>query len=202
MISCKISWRTWSVLIIIILSSAGCGIFSRSTEELPQVSDPTPTPTTQGGIIPTKSSSGNPCHDLSGNIELQILVGPSEAVGLAPLTVGEIPFVVIREGDSYKVEGGGPLDAFIESHNTAWGTYTVTFDGDTMLNGECLFSDDDPVINIMVEMMADQNIEVVYEGQTMNYPWSGTRQIEVSLPILEGAQQGGEGWNLILHLDN
>ena len=202
MTSCSNKWRTWAVLIIIFLSSAGCGIFSRSATEPPQDSGPTPTPTNEGGMIGTESSPDNPCSELAGNIEFQILVGPSDAVGLEPLTVGEIPFMVTQEGGTYIVEGGGPLDAFLTFHNAAWGTYTVTFEGDTTIDGECLSSGDNAVLNLQVEMTADQNVEVVIEGQTMNYPWSGTRQIEVSLPIQEGAQQGGEGWNLILHLDN
>jgi len=34
----------------------------------------------------------------------------------------------------------------------------------------------------------------------MDYPWSGTQEIEVSFPAEDGATQSGEGWTLVLHL--
>lgn len=152
-------------------------------------------------MVAAEGSSVNRCEGLAGSLDLQILVGPSEAVGLEPFSVGEIPFTVVREGDSYKVEGGGTLESYSDVLTAEWGTYTVTFEGDTSVRGECVSIDDTATLTLVVEMTGDQNVEIVYDGTEMNYPWSGTTQIEASLPAQDGAQQEGEGWILILHLN-
>ena len=149
----------------------------------------------------SETPSVNHCEGLKGYLELQILVGPAEAVGLEPVTVGEIPFSVVQGGDTYQVEGGGPLESFSDVLTAEWGTYTVTFEGDTSVSGDCISSDDTAILTLMVEMTGDQNVEIIYEGTQMNYPWSGTNQIETSLPVVDGAQQSGEGWIIILHLN-
>ncbi|MGC9385276.1 MAG: hypothetical protein ACP5D6_11810 [Kosmotogaceae bacterium] len=149
--------------------------------------------------MPDKSAE-NPCEGVSGTLELQILVGPSEVVGLTPTTVGQIPFNVVSDGNIYNIEGGGPFDYFVETESYEWGTYTVTFEGDALVKGNCVSTDLGGMLNVNVELIGEQNVEVVYEGISTNYPWSGTPQITVNLPLEEGAQQEGEGWVLILHL--
>jgi len=151
--------------------------------------------------VVAEGSLVNRCEGLAGSLDLHILVGPSEAAGLEPFSVGEIPFTVVREGDSYKVEGGGTLESYSDVLTAELGTYTVTFEGDTSVRGECVSIDDTAKLTLVVEMTGDQNVEIVYDGTEMNYPWSGTTQIEASLPAQDGAQQEGEGWILILHLN-
>jgi hypothetical protein len=195
----------WLLLINLTLICSfltGCGILSRTNLNPQPGSNPTPTATEILGAQPgTKIPTQNPCQGLEGSLDLQILVGPSEAVGLEPVTVGEIPFVVLQEGDSYLVEGGGPLQSYSDVLTANWGTYTVTFEGDTIVTGECVLAGEEAGLVLTVEMSGDQNVEIIYEGTQMNYPWSGTTQIEASLPIQDGAQQQGEGWVLILHLN-
>jgi hypothetical protein len=50
-------------------------------------------------------------------------------------------------------------------------------------------------------MEGQQTVIVVVEGMEYTYPWAGTPSLTASLPIEEGAQQGGEGWMLVLHID-
>lgn len=191
--------KQWILIILIGAILTGCGIFSSPSTE--DVGSPTPTPTEQGMMIVTEESHDNPCQGLTGDIEVQILVGPAEAVGLEPVTVGEIPFTVVSAGDSFLVEGGGQLESYTDLLTAEWGTYTVTFEGDTTVSGECVSTGENAELNLSVEMSGEQNVEIVYDGQTMNFPWSGTTQIDATLPVQEGAQSGGEGWNLILHLN-
>lgn len=197
----KMSRMRKNCTIIILLGGilAGCGISSSSNQL--EIGSPTPTPTNQGGMVASESPSADRCEGLAGYLELQILVGPAEAVGLEPVTIGEIPFNIVQDGDSYQVEGGGPLESYSDVLTAEWGTYTVTFEGDTSVSGECISSDDTATLTLLVEMTGDQNVEIIYEGTQMNYPWSGTNQIQASLPVVEGAQQTGEGWILILHLN-
>jgi hypothetical protein len=189
--------RLW-FLIIICFNLAGCSFFSTSKPSVDQ--SPTATPTNEGVVVVPDKSAENPCEGVSGTLELQILVGPSEVVGLTPTTVGQIPFNVVSDGDIYNIEGGGPFDYFVETESYEWGTYTVTFEGDALVKGNCISTDLGGMLNVNVELIGEQNVEVVYEGISTNYPWSGTPQILVNLPLEEGAQEEGEGWVLILYL--
>lgn len=187
------------LMIFLGFSFSGCGRLSSSEQEA--LKSPTPTPTEPSSVVAPDSQSGNPCQELTAKLELQILVGPSEAVGLEPVTVGEIPFVVLDEGNTYMVEGSSKLDSYSDVLSAEWGTYTVTFEGVTVVSGECVSSGDDAELNLNVEMTGEQNVEIIYEGTELNYPWSGTTQIDTTLPVEDGAQQVGEGWILILHLN-
>lgn len=189
--------RLW-FLIIIYFNLAGCGFFSTSEPSLDQ--SPTATPTNEGGVVVPDKSAEHLCEGVSGTLELQILVGPSEVVGLTPTTVGQIPFNIVSDGNIYNIEGGGPFDYFVETESYEWGTYTVTFEGDALVKGNCISTDLGGMLNVNVELIGEQNVEVVYEGISTNYPWSGTPQISVNLPLEEGAQEEGEGWVLILYL--
>ena len=40
---------------------------------------------------------------------MRVLVGPSEAVGLEPHAVGDIPFSVTSDALPYAIQGGGPI---------------------------------------------------------------------------------------------
>jgi len=198
-------WQRRRILVLVYLmiflgfNLTGCSMFTSPEQGVVEI--PTATPTGQGGMVVPDNPPEDPCQGLAGKIELQILVGPSEAVGLEPVTVGEIPFVVENEGDFYKVKGSANLDSYSDVLSAEWGTYTVTFEGVTVVSGECISSGDDAKLNLNVEMTGEQNVEIIYEGTELNYPWSGTTQIDTTLPVEDGTQQVGEGWILILHLN-
>ena len=194
-------WKFLIVFLLIFSSMTGCGIFSRSEIEPLKDSDPTPTPTDQGGLVVTDNPTTNPCQGLTGTLKLEILVGPSEAVGLEPITLGNIPFSVNQEGESYTVDGGGPLEFYSDVLSAEWGTFTVTFEGNITISGECVSSGDDAELQLQIEMVGDQNVEIVYDGTRMNYPWSGSNQISATLPVADGATEVGEGWLLTLYLN-
>ncbi len=187
-------WEFLSLMLVINLTLVGCGIFS-GVETNP-VS--TVTPTNSGGM----AALSNPCEGHSGTLEMQILVGPSEAVGMEPIAVGDIPFIVVNKGDRYSIEGGGPLNFEPQVITAEWGSYTVYFDANTKVTGSCILSDDGEMLDMIVSMSGEQLVEVVVEGIQRDYPWSGTHELQVTFPLEDGAQGEGEGWLLILHLDH
>jgi hypothetical protein len=161
----------------------------------------TPTPTKDGGIVPEVTPTPNPsrCDGLSGELEMQILVGPADAVGLEPVAVGELPFSIVSEGEPYLVQGSGAI-SYQATLEEAWGTYTVNLDMDGTLAGECLGEPGSEELNITVEMSGEQMVEVRAEGFQGDYPWSGTQALDLSFPIEDGAMAEGEGWAFVLHL--
>jgi len=141
------------------------------------------------------------CKDLSGNFEMQVLVGPSDAVGLEPFGIGSIPFTVEQEGGLYLVHGDGTID-FEDMLEEAWGTYTVYFDMLGVIDGVCTASDEDGVMDITFKMTGDQVFIVdAPEPAGGEYPKSFDYEFEYSFPVEDGATKSGEGWALILHLD-
>lgn len=165
-------------------------------------SEATPTPTEFAGVgIVTPSNPSEPCKNLSGTLELQLLIGPSEAVGLSPYTFATIPFQVIQEGDAYLVEGSGAVDYYEDILTADWGSFAVTFDGVTSVTGECVPADSGGTLYTLIEMTGQQMVVVTVEGVEYSYPWEGSPQVEATFPLMDGAQVGGEGWLLILHLN-
>ena len=65
------------------------------------------------------------CDGLGGNIEMQVLVGPSEVVGLEPLAIGTIPFTVRSDGEVNLIEGGGLID-YQDVLEKEWGSSRQT----------------------------------------------------------------------------
>jgi len=130
---------------------------------------------------------------------MKVLVGPAEAVGLEPLAVGEIPFSIVSEGNAYLVQGSGGV-SYQETLGEKWGTYTVSFDMEGVLGGECAGEPGSEELNIIVEMSGEQMVEVRAEGFQGDYPWSGTRNLTLNFPLEDGAIAEGEGWVFILHL--
>ena len=163
----------------------------------------TPTPTTMpgGDGMTLTEDPQNPCDGLSGTLELQLLVGPSEAVGLTPYTFATIPFVVVKEGEVYLVEGNGATEYFEEVLTAEWGSYTVQFEGETTVSGTCVANEAINALNVYLQMEGEQMVVVVVEEMELTYPWVGTPEVIASFPITDGAQVGGEGWNLVLHLE-
>ncbi len=169
-----------------------------SEDELEPTSTPTPTPAGNGPATPTPAASR--CAGLSGEIEVQVLVGPAEAVGLEPVAVGRVPFTVASETPPYRVEGSAPIayEAVLEKE---WGTYAVTLDMDVTVDGECRGAEGAEELRLSVAMSGEQMVEVDAEGFHGEYPWSGERTLDAVFPLEDGATASGEGWTFVLHLD-
>lgn len=188
------------LILIVLIFIAGC---SPSTEKViaeTQAAVSTPTPTAAGGVIVTPLSEVDFCQGLGGNLEMQVLVGPSEAVGLEPLAIGSIPFSVTSEEGLNLVQGSGPI-SYHDVLEREWGTYTVDFDLDATVSGMCKSDQESSILDININVSGEQNVEVIAQGFQGEYPWSGSHDIYLSLPITEGATAEGEGWQFILHLN-
>jgi len=196
----KNRWGLWTAIALTCSMTLGCGLFSRFSFNTTSKATPTPT-TINGGGGGGENTGSNPCEGLSGTLELQLLIGPSEAVGLEPYTMAEIPFVVKTEGDAFLIEGGGPVQYYEDILEAEWGSFSVKFEGDTTISGECVSKDDIGMLNLNLEMDGSQTVEVVVEGVMTTFPWEGTPQLNTSFQIEDGTQQEGEGWVLILHLN-
>jgi hypothetical protein len=165
------------------------------------VSSVSPTPTPVGGDVNFSPSDPalNKCNGLSGKLEMQILVGPAEAVGMSPVTVGDIPFTVVKTEDVYLVEGEG-LVSYQETMGEVWGTYSVSLEMDSTVEGVCVGDSGNEQLNVTVVGTGEQMVEVRADDFQGDYPWSGTRTLDLSFPLADGAQVEGEGWLFILHL--
>lgn len=182
------------LIVLVILSSCSS---EPATGEDPAAT-PTPTDVAQAQPdIPTAIVS--PCAGLAGDLEVMILVGPADAVGLEPHTVGSIPFAVTTGEAPYLIQGGGGLsyaDILVEE----WGTYEVTMKLDFVITGNC---DDDiagGALNMMVEGTGSQLVVVIAEDFHGEYPWEGTVPFDFNFPLEEGASFEGEGYAFVLHL--
>lgn len=193
----------WGMLIVIF--NMACGLFSNpfatptTTTSGYEISSPTPTIIGAGIVSPTPSM--NICEGLGGELEMQVLVGPSEAVGLEPLAIGAIPFSVISGDGAHVVQGSGSI-SYQDVLEEEWGTYTVYFDLEATASGECVGDPQSEVLNITVTTSGEQYVEVRSEGFQGDYPWSGSHEFNLSFPITEGATAEGEGWVFVLHLNN
>lgn len=165
-----------------------------------EIVEDTPTPTFSGGVIDTEPTSvPSRCEGLSGVLELQVLVGPAEVVGLEPVSIGELPFSIISSEGLYLIQGGGSL-SYEDVLEKDWGTYSVFFDMDGTVEGECSGAPGSEMINVTIETIGEQMVEVRAEGFSGDYPWEGTNTINLSLPLEDGATAQGEGWVVVLHL--
>ena len=162
---------------------------------------PSPTPTTPAGSgpAPTAAPPKSPCAGLSGEIEVQVLVGPAEVVGLEPVAVGAVPFSVTTDEEPFAVQGGGPI-SYADILAEKWGTYEVTLDLQNTISGECVAEADGPTLQLVFKMAGEQMVEVEAEGFQGEYPWSGEQSLDVSFPLVDGATAEGEGWILVLRL--
>ncbi len=166
------------------------------------VSTPTPTATPTVAAAPAATeqpTTASRCERLSGQLEIQVLVGPAEAVGLEPVAVGSVPFAVTGLGQPYPITGQAPV-SYEATLTQAWGTYTVTMDLDVSVQGECSGAPGNERLDLVLEMTGEQLVVVDAEGMYGEYPWSGTHTRKVSFPLEDGAQAEGEGWIIVLHL--
>jgi hypothetical protein len=131
---------------------------------------------------------------------MRVLIGPSEVVGLEPLAIGTIPFTVIPDGGAYLVEGGGSID-YQDVLEKEWGTYTVEFDLEAALSGDCQADEQGGVLNMIVETSGEQFVEIESQGYQGEFPWAGTQTFNLSFPIETGSMAEGEGWAFVLYLN-
>lgn len=160
---------------------------------------PTPSPEPQGPVAPVTPPAASRCEGLEGQLELQVLVGPAEAVGLEPVAVGNVPFAVTTSAPPYLVEGQGPI-SYEATLTQEWGTYAVTMDMQTAVQGECSGEAGSEQLNLVLEMAGEQLVVVEAEGFHGEYPWAGTETRDLAFPLEEGATAQGEGWAVVLHL--
>lgn len=190
-----------SLFVFILL--AGC---SSSTETIQKnntethAPESTSTPTVTGGSIGTPQPSLDQCDGLGGTLELQVLVGPSEVVGLEPVAVGSIPFSVETSQGFTTVQGSGPI-TYQDVLEEEWGTYTVNFDLETAVSGTCISNEQSAVLSLIINMSGEQFVEVNAQGFHGEYPWSGSHEFNLDFPVVEEASAEGEGWLFLLHLN-
>jgi hypothetical protein len=137
---------------------------------------------------------------LSGQIELQLLVGPAEVVGLEPAAVGSVPFSVTGNGEPYTVQGATTI-TYADVLVREWGTYDVTLDVEATIEGQCLGSDGNEELDAVLTIAGDQMVKVEAEGFQGEYPWAGEQSLDASFALVDGATVEGEGFTLVLHLN-
>lgn len=178
-----------------------------STSETREPATATPTPTS--AVVPTATATSTPtagplpaanrCEGLSGQLEIQVLAGPAEAVGLEPVAVGDVPFAVTTSGSSYLVEGQAPI-SYEATLAREWGTYAVTMDLEMAVQGECSGQAGNEQLDLVLEMTGEQLVVVDAGDFYGEYPWSGSHSLDLTFPLEEGATAQGEGWVVVLHL--
>lgn len=169
------------------------------TEELPPSPTPTNTPTPAAAIQHTPPPPSSRCEDLAGDVEIQVLVGPAEAVGMEPQAVGNAPFSVVSSEPPYLVQGAGPISyEGVQVHD--WGTYSVALEMDTTISGECTGAGGDETLHLILEASGEQMVVVDASGFQGEYPWSGTHSFDLTFPLVDGASVQGEGYAFVLHL--
>jgi hypothetical protein len=167
----------------------------------PATSTPTPTPT-HAPLPAAPTATPEPasrCEGLAGQLEVQVLVGPADAVGLEPQAVGSVPFAVTTSQAPFLVEGQGPIsyhDILVEE----WGTYDVTMDMDLTVEGQCSGEAGSEQLDVTLEMVGEQLLVVDSPEFHGEYPWEGTHSLPLAFPLEQGATAQGEGWVIVLHL--
>jgi hypothetical protein len=192
-------WVSIFAALITFSSLIACGLSPNLIPRTAPDSYPTSTRNTGQDLEATSTPIPNRCDGLTGTLEMQIRVGPAEDVGLEPVSVGEIPFSVVTQASPYLVQGSGSL-SYHETLEQAWGTYTVNLDMQTSVTGECTGINGSEQLNAFVDMNGDQLVEVRSDYFNGDYPFSGTHNLDLPLPLEEGATGQGEGWVFILHL--
>lgn len=186
-----------SAILAVLLISA-CG---NSTPIATQQATSTPTPTALAvADPPTPTTPPSLCEGLSGELEIQILVGPSEAVGLEPVSVGSIPFAVTTDQQPYLLQGSSSFD-YADILIKEWGTYDVTMEMAGFITGTCVVDDQAGGLEISLELSGSQVLVVTADGFSQTYPWEGTLPFVYTFPLEEGAALEGEGYSIVLHLN-
>ncbi len=185
---------------VIVLLSLACslpGLSGKQEDENEAPLTPTATNTT---IISAPLISNNQCDGLTAQLEVFVMAGPGAAVGLEPFALGSFPLSSTEQNGSFIISGGGPA-TYNDILTANWGTYEVLMDLDIEITGNCNASVEPNNLDLTVTMSGSQNVIVEAEGLSGEYPWEGTANVMMILPISEGATASGEGWKCILHPD-
>ena len=174
---------------------------TRAAPEKPPDPTPTPTPPPQAPAPTATLPEPGPCEGVAGEIEVKILVGPAEVVGLEPHAVGAIPFSVTTTAAPYLVQGGGDISC-ADILQEEWGTYEVTLNMQATVGGECVPGSSGGELQLALELSGSQLLVVESPDFHGEYPWEGTVPFDLVLPLEEGASMEGEGWAFVLHLNN
>lgn len=162
----------------------------------------TPTVTATPTTTPTAAAAAqqvSPCQGLAGSLEIQILVGPSDAVGLEPQAVGTLPWQVTTETPPYRLSGNTSI-SYQDTLARDWGTFDVQMEMTMTADGTCEEVGDGS-LTMTITMEGQQLVTVTSEGFNAEYPWAGTQTRIVTFPIQDGAMASGEGWAFVLHLN-
>ena len=184
------------LFLIVLVTLSSCNSGPAASE------DPTATPTPTKVIqvaLPSTTPTPSKCAGLAGELEVQVLVGPAEVVGLEPVAVGNIPFSVTTGEAPYLIQGGGGID-YYDLLAEDWGTYEVTMNLDLTVTGECDADGNGGRLALAVEMTGNQLVVVTSDGFYGEYPWDGTLSIDLDFPLEDGASFAGEGYAFVLHL--
>lgn len=197
--TCKRNRSSFSAILFLIalVTLSSCNSAPAANE------DPTTTPTPIKAIPevpPSITPTPSKCAGLEGELEVQVLVGPADAVGLEPVAVGNIPFAVTTAEAPYLIQGNGRID-YSDILAEEWGTYVVTMNLDLTVTGECDADGNSGELALAIEMSGTQDVEVTADGFHGKYPWSGTQTREIYFHLEEGAVSQGEGYVFILHLN-
>lgn len=178
-------------------------IISSCSSPMPAADDSrtTPTPTEAFLEVPaTLDIPPSPREGRTGELDVQVLVGPAEVVDLPPHLIGSIPFSVTTDENPFLVQGGGDID-YGEILVEEWGTYEVKMVMQITVDGECVERDSGGELHLALEMTGTQLVEVTSPEFHGVYPWEGTHTLVLEFPLEEGAIMEGEGWTFILHLN-
>jgi len=186
----------------------GCSIFPAPDNGDPETpaapvesATTTPTPTTAPVVsVPSEEVEDSRCKGLVGEIEMWVKVGPAEAVGLEPFAVGSAPFSVTSLEPPYAVQGSGPI-SYEDTLTADWGTYVVTLQMDTSIEGECSGEYGSERLLLALKSDGEQNVIVDAEDFHGEYPWAGSHTFNLDFPLEDGASIEGQGYNFILRLN-
>jgi hypothetical protein len=191
------------VILLSACSTSQTALPGKTPQDTDLLASPTSTATAQSAMGESSKTAppADRCVGLSGEIEVRLLVGPSEAVGLEPHAVGSVPFSVETAEPPYLIKGAGSInyaDILVEQ----WGTYEVTMDMLLDVEGECVSEGGSTELQMALGMSGQQMVEVNAGGFQGEYPWDGSHQLDLVFPAEEGAVIDGEGYSFVLHLEN
>jgi len=119
----------------------------------------------------------------------------AEAFRSDPTAIGKVPLGVNSPSAPYILEGTNAInyESVLEER---WGTYSVFFDMDINISGECLVDTSGEQLDLIVKYSGEQLVEIEAEGSQGKYPWIGTDEIAISLPLKMAQQPGVKAGNL------
>jgi hypothetical protein len=195
------STRTFMKLVILFavaLFLISCNPrISEDSTSIPEVATPTATSTPSLGLA-TEEKEQSVCDGLSGQLLVEVLIGPAEAVGLEPIELAVVDFSA-SEVEPYLVLGSGASASPPQVLTEEWGTYTVSFDMNFGITGVCQEEGDG---HLLLDLTMDGNQLVVVEAEGFHgeYPWAGSETFTLDFPLQDGYEYAGEGWKITLIL--